>query len=114
MTLVITTNNVPRDVINSWELTAAEREQFDYLDWEAIDDGRGSAEFFRFNGQLYDLGDMERGWNGMPDGLKGWHNYLSDSFFSGIVIRYPYLDDYGLTNDFDYEHVIVGWYYVKD
>ena len=30
--VVIITNNVPRDIVESWELTAKERAEFDYLD----------------------------------------------------------------------------------
>ena len=44
-----------------------------------------------------------------PTWLKSWNGYSSDSFFSGVVIKYPHIDnepDYGL----DYEKIIVGWY----
>lgn len=104
MPVTITTNNVPRDVIPWYELTLKERDQFGYMDWRAIEDGREYAEFFRFKGQLYDLNDMERLCGcGMPHILSGWDNYISDSFFSGIVIKYR---DNG-------ERVIVGTYYAS-
>jgi hypothetical protein len=35
MTVKITTNNVPREILDGWELTAREREDFDYLNWVA-------------------------------------------------------------------------------
>jgi hypothetical protein len=94
----IITNNVPRPVINGFELSAAEQAEFDYLDFE-----NDSPTFFRFKGQLHDLGDFERGLGGssMPEQFKGWDNYKSDSFFSGLVIRY---------GD-DYETVVVGTFY---
>lgn len=82
----VITNNVPRDVIDGWELTPAEREQFDYIDWAAVEAGEESASFFRYRGTLHDLGDMPLA----PDSLRklGWDGFASDSFFSGIAVRY--------------------------
>lgn|SRR5574343_179876 len=100
----IITNNQPRFTIGSYELTEEERKEFDYLNWEAIDKGEDSATFFRYKGQLYDLGEFM----GVPDtmenchGFKGWQGYQSDSFFSGILIKY--IPD-------DYEQIIVGQYF---
>lgn len=112
----IHTNNVPREVINAWELTAQERAEFDYLDWPAIDEGSGSRDFFRYRGQLYDLGEFSRI---IPPGserchptecaepaFQGWDGYASDSYFSGILIRWA-RDDHG---DIDGDRVVVGLY----
>jgi len=86
--LTITTNNVPRDVIHACELTAEERAQFDYLDWDAIEDGRNSASFFRYRGELHDLGEFQR-WDNPASPTRGnWDGFRSDSFFSGLVVRY--------------------------
>jgi hypothetical protein len=105
----ICTNWVPRDVINAWELTPAEREDFDYLDWDRIEAGEDSAEFFRYRGDLYYLES-----EGTPAFAPGWHGYLSDSFFSGVIYRFP-VDEYSpRTHDgdvnYDYERIIVGRY----
>lgn len=103
-TVHIITNNVPRDVIDAWELNIDEIAEFDYLDWVAIRDGRDSASFFRYKGELHDLGEffttseLSRG-AGHHD-LSDWDGYQSDSFFSGLVIRY--VDDF--------ERVVVGRY----
>lgn len=94
----IVTNNVLRDIIDAWELTAKEREEFDYLDWDAIESGSDSASFFRYRGELYDIGEFSRiiphGSNRLhpmecdnPE-FAGWHGYASDSFFSGILVKY--------------------------
>ncbi len=112
----VRTNNIPRDVINAWELSAEERAEFDYLDWPAIDDGRDSRDFFRYRGQLYDLGDFLRI---IPPGserrhptecdsrqFQGWDGYQSDSYFSGLLIRWA-RDERG---EPDFERVIVGLY----
>lgn len=92
----IRTNNVPRELIDGINLTPAEREEFDYHKWPAIDRGDESAEFFRYRGQLYDLSQFLRA----PGGLDGWDGYSADSFSSGLVARYVN----------DGERVIVGTY----
>ena len=82
----VKTNNVPRHVIYGYELTDKEKAEFDYYAPDELD----GACFFRYKGRLYDLG-----------ALKPWYGYLSDSFFSGIVVKY----------DSDNEQLIVGTYY---
>lgn len=93
VTVKVVTNNVPRDIIDAYELTAEERKQFDYLDWGAIDEGRDSASFFRYKGQLHDLGEFTRDYgitkgSGLPEHLSKWDGYRSDSAFSAVVVRY--------------------------
>lgn len=91
----IVTNNIPRDLIKDYQLSEKEREEFDYLDWEKIDNGEDSATFFRYKGRLYDLGEFVR----TPESLKPWDGMSADSFFSGILIR--------LVDD----QIIVGQYF---
>jgi hypothetical protein len=95
----ITTNHVPRDILDGYELSADERADFDYIDWTAIDAGEDSASFFRYRGSLYDLGEFSTTY-GMPEfsPLRQWDGYLGESFFSAIVVRY--CDDH--------ERVVVG------
>lgn len=92
MPVTIVTNNVPRFTIDAFDLTPKEREEFDYLDWAAIEAGTESATFFRFKGQLYDLGEFTADYGmgkgtGLPEHLSGWDAYASDSFFSATVVR---------------------------
>ena len=94
----IITNNVPRYTIDAVELAPAERERFDYLDWDKIDAGRDSATFFRYRGELYDLGEFMRVEPGGELQAAGWHACRADSAFSGVVVK---LADDG-------EEVIVG------
>lgn len=98
--LRIVTNHRPRDVLRWYDLTDKERAEFDYIDLEWKQD---DAEFMRYLGSTYDLHDMERGMGGssMPEQFKGWDDYLSDTFFSGILIRWV---DNG-------ERVIAGRFY---
>jgi hypothetical protein len=98
----VRTNHVPRDVIDAHELSAAEREEFDYIDWPAIDAGSDSASFIRYRGELYDLGEFEVWDNPMSPTRERWDGYRSDSYFSGLVVRY--VDNC--------ERVIVGLYMV--
>lgn len=93
----IVTNNVPRPVIYGYELSEKEKQEFDYLD--DID----NAQFFRYKGAVYDIGEFQRVTDTMENclGFNGWHAYLGDSFFSGIVVRYVG----------DCDDVIIGrWY----
>lgn len=96
MTATIKTNNVPRDVVDAYELTADERKEFDYIDWAAVERGEESASFFRFKGEVYDLGEFE------VTTLEGWDGMQTDSFFSATVVRF--VDNF--------ERVIVGRMYV--
>lgn len=117
MAMTIRTNNVPRDTVDAWQLTMKERKEFDYINWAGVDDGRDSATFFRYRGQLYDLSQFSRI---IPPGsqilhpmecsspdLQGWDGYTSDSFFSGMVVRYPH-DEF--SKQPDPERIIVGAY----
>jgi hypothetical protein len=99
--LNIITNSVPRDVVEAWELTAGERAEFDYLDWDAIEQGTDSASFVRYKGSLLDLGEFERWDNPASPTRQGWDGVRPDSFFSGVVVRYA---------DEQCETVVVGRY----
>ena len=96
----IITNNKPRHIIYGFELSDEEKEQFVYLD--DID----QCSFFRYKGEIYDMGEFMRidKVTAPHPQLKGWENwdgYFSDSYFSGILVRYTS----------DYESVIVGRYF---
>jgi len=106
----IHTNNARRPVIDAYELTHEERKEFDYLDWDAIDKGEDSAQFFRYKGELYDIGEFCRvvapnatrchPTECAEPAFQGWSGYQSDSYFSGLLIRWAD----------DFESVVVGWY----
>lgn len=92
--LKIITNNVPRDLIFGSELSEKERADFDYF----TDEQLATAYFFRYKGEVYDPGDFQNtDWN---QGFDRWDGYISDTFFSGILIRWCN----------DYESVVVGRY----
>lgn len=88
----VITNNVPRDILHWQELTDSERAEFDYVD---TDKRRDNFRAFRYQGEVYDLGEFVSTWsdqtlsNNTPDVFDGWDGYHSDSFFSGgMVVRY--------------------------
>ena len=97
-------NNVPREILDAYQLTEKERQEFDYIDWDAIDNGEDSATFFRYKGALYHLEDaMCIDAKNLPADsfLKGWHGYYGDSFFSGVLVKYVE----------SFERVVVGQYF---
>lgn len=102
--VTIRCNNVPREIIDGFHLNEKDRQEFDYIDWEAIDNGSDGASFFRYKGNLYDLGEaMYINAKALPADsfLKGWQGYYGDSFFSGVLVKYTQ----------DCEQVIIGQYF---
>ena len=97
MQVTIKTNNAPRHTLDWRDLTPKEQAEFDYLD---SDDREYCAIFVRYRGWVYDLGEFMR--VDSNTALAGWHGYSSDSFFSGVLIRYV---------DSDADSVIMGTYY---
>ena len=93
----IITNNQPRPILYSWNLSAKELAEFDYMD----DEEKEFAQFFRYKGNVYDLGVFLAVGNSVMFGeLSQWHGYQNDSYFSGLVVKYAD----------DHESVTVGWY----
>lgn len=99
----IVTNNQSRDILSWWELTPKEQKEFDYLD-------EGDGSFFRYKGLVFDLGEFMRidkstappgRWRPLREGWEKWDGYASDSYFSGVLVRYSS----------DYDSVIVGSYF---
>lgn len=85
----IKTNNVPRTLVYGYELTEKETVEFDYLS----PDERNEREFVRYKGQVYDMGEFMRidksvAPHSQRDGWENWHGYSSDTFFSGVLVRF--------------------------
>lgn len=72
----IVTNNVPRDILNGYELTDNEQLEFDWI--ENFD----AYSFFRYRGNVYCLSEF------MRYGGDNWDGCMADSYFSGILVRY--------------------------
>ena len=97
MTVTIKTNNAPREcIMGQWldgfgglrpgSLYSKLREQFDYLTEDEFD----QTEFFKYKGYWYSVGDFIRVIAAPHEHLYGWDGYASDSYFSGVVMKYCY------------------------
>lgn len=75
-------NNIPRTIISGYELSEAQREDFNYLTDEGVDQGR----YFMYKGNVYTLSDFMLLSVGRED-LKEWDAYMGDSYFSGLVLK---------------------------
>ena len=84
----IACNNKPRRFIYGYELSEKERADFDYLNPEELD----MRDFVRYKGHLYDTGEFMRVTAGVAncqrEGWEKFDGYFSDSFFSGVLIKY--------------------------
>ena len=92
-----------RPVLAWYELTAKEQKEFDYLD---SDDKQQDAQFMRYKGWVYDLGEFM--WvaksiapHPQRPNWEKFDGYASDSYFSGVLVKYVN----------DYEEVIAATYY---
>ncbi len=79
----ITTNHHWHNFLYGYELTTAERAEFDYLD--DID----AHDFIRYRGEVYDPSEFIRIDHNISQfgDLSAWHGYRSDSYFSGLLLR---------------------------
>ena len=115
--LKIVTNNVPRDVLSGYEMDPQILfDEFDIdvndpeLDEDMIAD-LCSMQFVKFRGVWYNVSDFittsPGPWNhGLPDEFRQWDGYASDSFFSGVLIKYAREDD-----RYDFDRVVMATYY---
>ena len=87
MALTIKTNNVPRNYSYGSDFNGKKRqemlEQFNYL----AEDEFNQQSFVNYKGHWYDLSEFMRVGDSELGKLK-WQGYSSDSYFSGIVVRY--------------------------
>lgn len=92
MEVKIRTNNKPRDILYWHEISQKARDWYSSLLSSPED-----SSFFVYKGETYLLCDFMRVTS--PE-LKGWDGYSSDSFFSGVLVRFVQ----------DGERVVVGMY----
>ena len=90
--LTIRTNGHYRPVLNWYDLLPKEQEEYAYLEEEG-------GSFFRYRGWTYFIGDFMRvGGDFMrvgnePHFIGEWDGYRSDSFFSGVLVKYSNCGD---------------------
>jgi hypothetical protein len=104
MAVRILTNHHRRELLSWDELPEQERERFDYVTGE----DRWSPRFVHYRGSWVDVSDMDgSAWSiGVPEEFRDWAAYASDSFFSGVLVKFPDLPDC--------DTVVIGRYYVSD
>ena len=100
--LTIVTNRQPRELLALCDLPEKARKDFDYIE----DEDQFSSRLFAYRGHYYDVCEFMRTPDNEParqelNELSTWDGYASDSYFSGVVVKY--VDDC--------ERVIVGRYY---
>lgn len=102
----VITNNHPRDILYIWDFSKEEavkvKEEFDWIkDWE-------SAQFFKYNGDIYSLDEFLTLHDHAlyPEEFKGWDGYSSDSYFSGVLVKWV-VEEWG---EIDTDHIIVARY----
>lgn len=94
----IKTNGKPRHIIGWNDLSEKEKCEHDYM---LSKDQQDEAQFVRYKGWVYYLGDFTYVNNIQ---FKGWNGYKGDSYFSGVLIKFA-------ERDMD-SVVIMGEYYV--
>ena len=88
----VVTNNHEREMYYLYELSERDqktiKQDYNWMDAEALD----SESFFKYCERWYSLSDFMSLHNKVynpnpPDFMDGWDGYLSDSFFSGVLIK---------------------------
>lgn len=90
----VTTNRVPRPLIDGSELTDKEKAEFDFLKPDEFE----YEKFFRYRGDVYYLGNFMR-YDMEVAGIR-WDGAQSDSVWTGTLVKICS----------DLENVIVGVY----
>jgi hypothetical protein len=85
----IKTNNVPRLLLDFDQLTDDEREDLNWF--EPVNGG----DFVRYRGTVYRVDEFTVA----PEYLKPWEGMQSETYFSGVLVRYT-----------DRDHVVMGTY----
>lgn len=74
-------NHQWRNLTYGYELSPAERAEFDYIAADDFD----SHDFLRYLGRVYDVSEFVSAPADMV--ADGWHGYSADSYFSGVAIK---------------------------
>lgn len=93
---VVKTNLIPRFLVDWYELTEAEKAEFDYIQGDHCKEMEFSG--FRYKGSVWDCGEFMRTEENGALAKAGWHGMSGQSAFHGVVLH--------LVGDGD--HVVVG------
>jgi hypothetical protein len=98
MTYTIKTNNRPRLILGWHDLSKKEQAEFDWMDEET----RSGGNFVRYKNWVYYINDFMRCPPEVEE-FKGWDGYEADSYFSGILVKWP--------DKFDMDRVVMARVY---
>ena len=86
----IKTNQHFRPVLYWHDLEASEQGELSDS-YDTIEE----SSFFRYRGQVYDLGEfMSARGNGAHELVNDWDGYHNDSFFSAVLVKYSECRDW--------------------
>jgi hypothetical protein len=90
MTLTVKTNYVPREcTMGMYFMGSLRQELLSLFDYLSVEDFL-STEFFKYKGVWYAVTDFMRLDCNSSFDTKKWDGYSSDSYFSGVVMKYNY------------------------
>ena len=81
----IKTNNQPRDLLSFWDFTKAEQQQI-RQDFDWLEDLEFNWGYFKYRGQIEHISSFSSTHN-CPTAFEGWDGYMSNSYFSGLLIK---------------------------
>ena len=79
----ITTNNQVRQYLYGYDVP---KETLDWYDW--LDDDAKADGWIHYKNHWYHISDFMRVEPSAPDWMQEWDGYQSDSYFSGVVIKF--------------------------
>lgn len=88
MSINIITNNQPRELLTSHDLSDSERQDFDYYSDSELDEL--GYHFFRYRGQVYSMDNFMRT---NSDELSDWDGVQGMTYFSGVLVKYTECGD---------------------
>jgi hypothetical protein len=84
--LTIKCDNVPRFTLDWSDLSNKEKGEFNYFDLAKGE--QHDTTFVRYKGVVYDLNEFQLVSKNAPPEMQKFDGYQSDSFFSGVLIRF--------------------------
>lgn len=105
------TNGHARPIVYAYELTPREIASAGMTPDEVRQESENGTAYVRYRGNVIPVNDFSASWgmsreSGLPSEFAGWHGYLSDSYFSGLVIRFP--------DESDTDFVVIGRFWACD
>ena len=82
--MLITTNNVPRDLLSLWDFSEKDQRTI-RSDFDWMEDLESETGFFKYKGHIYNLTEFTR--TSEHSELVSWDGNAPDSYFSGVLVK---------------------------